>query len=198
MKLNKTLKIIGTVLKIFVGIVIIGFVLTVLLQRFSNNEISFFNLRMFSVRTGSMEPKYKIGDVLLSKEVDPADIKVGDAISYLGDEGGYNGLIITHEVIKIENNPNGKLDFIAQGIANPTADPPVSEDQVYGIIVYKSVILSFIYKVISTPAGMYICVILPLIAMIGYEIVVRMLDKEQEKREKQKKRKRKQKDPELF
>ena len=35
---------------------------------------------MFTVVSGSMEPKYKIGDVLIAKEKDPSKIKVGDAI----------------------------------------------------------------------------------------------------------------------
>ena len=58
----------------------VGFILSVCLQRFSNNKLSILNYRMFTVISGSMEPLYKIGDVLIAKEVKPEDIKVGDKI----------------------------------------------------------------------------------------------------------------------
>ncbi len=188
MKNNKTVKIVGRVIKIVVAIILVAFILTVLLQRLTDNNISFFNFRIFSVRTGSMEPRYNVNDVLISMEVDPEDIKVGDDISYLGEAGQYKGLIITHEVIKIEETDEGKLSFIAQGIANPYSDPAVDADQIYGKIVYKSVILSFFYNIISNPVGMYICIILPIVGILGYEIITRMLDKEEERRSKKTKK----------
>lgn len=63
---------------------LVAFIVVVCLQRFSDNKISFFNYRMFTVISGSMKPKYDIGDVLISKKEDPSKIKVGDTISYLG------------------------------------------------------------------------------------------------------------------
>ena len=65
------------------------------MQRFSDNKMSFFKYRMFTVITGSMEPKYKVGDVLLAKEVPPSEIKVGDTISYEGRSGDVKGRIVT-------------------------------------------------------------------------------------------------------
>ena len=90
------LRIIGAVLRVLFTIFIICFVLVVCLQRFSKNEISVFNLRMFTVASGSMVPKYKIGDVLISKETDPSKIKIGDAVTYLGKSGDFKGKVVTH------------------------------------------------------------------------------------------------------
>ena len=57
------------------------FVLVVCMQRFSNNELSFLNYRMFTVVSGSMIPKYNIGDVVTYKR---------------------EGYHVTHRIIKIE------------------------------------------------------------------------------------------------
>ena len=73
-------KVVKTIVNVVVIVLVLLFVLVVCLQRFSNNEISFLNFRLFTVVSGSMEPVYSIGDVLLAKEVDAEDIEVGDSI----------------------------------------------------------------------------------------------------------------------
>ena len=137
---------------------------------------------MFNVVSGSMEPKYNVGDVLFSKEVDPSDIKVGDSISYIGVQGQVKNKVITHEVISIENDLNGKYLFHTKGISSVVEDPVVSEEQIFGVVVYKSVILSFLYKIISTKFGFYILIIVPLFCIIIYEIIMTLLDKKEKNR----------------
>ena len=87
LKNNKIFKIGVLVFRIILFIVMIGFILSVCLQRFSNNKLSIFNFRMFTVISGSMEPRYKIGDVLIAKEIKPENIKVISKFDdYLADE----------------------------------------------------------------------------------------------------------------
>jgi signal peptidase len=183
LKKNKIFKIGMTILRILIGIVIVGFIIVVCLQRFSGNKISFFNYRMFTVITGSMKPKYDIGDVLISKSVNPSTIKVGDAITYLGNKGNLINKVITHEVVKIEKDANGKYLFHAKGRANLVEDPVVTENQLYGVVIYKSIILSLIYKIVGTTVGFYIFIIIPIIFIIGSEIITTLLNKEEERRE---------------
>ena len=66
---NKIFKIVKGIVNVLLMIFCLLFVLVVCLQRFSNNELSFFDYRMFTVVTGSMEPRYMIGDVLIAKKV---------------------------------------------------------------------------------------------------------------------------------
>ena len=162
------LRIIGAVLRVLFTIFIICFVLVVCLQRFSKNEISVFNLRMFTVASGSMVPKYKIGD----------------AVTYLGKSGDFKGKVVTHEVIQIEKDTDGKYLFHTKGIANLVEDPVVSQEQIYGVVVYKPIILSWLYGLISNKFAFYCLIILPLIAIVIYEIVATLVEKEDEKRAK--------------
>ena len=184
---SRPFKIIKTIFNIAIVVFVLAFVLIVCLQRFSNNRISFFNYRMFTVISGSMEPKYKIGDVLVAKEVAPNKVKVGDTISYLGKVGQFNDKVITHEVVEITKDDKGKLLFHTKGLANLVEDPIVSESQLYGVVVYKSMIMSMVYKVVGTTAGMFIFIIIPIFYIIGSEIISAMLEKEEERRNKAKK-----------
>ena len=67
---NKVYKIIKTIFNVIVFTMCFLFLVVVCLQRFSNNKISLFNYRMFTVASGSMEPEYNIGDVLIAKKKD--------------------------------------------------------------------------------------------------------------------------------
>ena len=181
---KKIMSILKIALKVAFAILFAAFVLMVCLQRFSGNKISFFNYRMFTVASGSMEPKYKIGDVLISKNVDPSKVKVGDTISYLGNKGDFTNKVITHQVVDIAKDADGKYLFHSKGLANLVEDPIVHESQLYGVVVYKSIILSLVYKVVGTKFGLFVFIVLPLLYIIGSEIISAMLEKEEKRRQK--------------
>ena len=183
-KVNKTkfnvLKMFGIVIKAFVIVFMAMFALIICLQRFSDNTLSVFNYRLFSVASGSMAPKYVIGDVILCKDVDLTTIKVGDDITYLGTSGTFKGKVVTHRVLKIEES-EGKLQFHTKGIASTRIDPIVKEEQVYGKIVMELKFLSWLYKFIITPSGFYICIFIPLAILLGSEIISTTVEKYEEK-----------------
>lgn len=179
---KKWFKIIKNIFRVLVGIVIVGFIIVVCLQRFSDNKISFFNYRMFTVISGSMKPKYNIGDVLIAKHVDPSTIKVGDSVSYLGTEGGFENKVITHQVVRIGKDANGNYLFHTKGLANLVEDPVVFANQIYGVVIYRSIILSLIYRIVDTKIGFYLFIILPMLYIIGSEIITTLLSREEKRR----------------
>lgn len=183
-KLKKIFKIIKGIINIVVVLVVLAFVLLVCLQRFSDNKISFLNYRMFTVVTGSMEPKYKIGDVLIAKEKDPSEIKIGDTISYLATKGEVKNNVVTHEVVNITKDEDGTYLFHSKGLANLVEDPVVNENQLYGVVVYKAKLLSFIRKLISTDIGMLIFIIIPILYIIISEMIAILIEKEEKRRQK--------------
>ena len=178
-------KILGITLKIGVLIFMIMFALIICMQRFSNNSISIFNYRLFSVASGSMAPKYVIGDVILCKEVDLRTLKIGDDITYLGTSGTFKDKVVTHRIFGIEE-VDGKLEFQTKGIASTRVDPIVKEEQVYGKIVLELKALSWLYKFITTPNGFYICIFIPITILIGSEIISTSIEKYEEKLAKKK------------
>lgn len=157
-------KIIKTVLIILYQIlVIMALILTmvIVLQRISANNQSIGGYKIFRVITGSMEPEYEVGEVIISKEVNPKDIKVGDDIVYLGRVGEYSGKIIMHNVVAIDTDENGDLIFHAKGLqSNSVEDPQITEDQIYGVVTYRSSILTILYDLATNIYSIFAIVII--------------------------------------
>ena len=157
-------KIIKTVLIILYQIlVIMALILTmvIVLQRISANNQSIGGYKIFRVITGSMEPEYEVGEVVISKEVNPKDIKVGDDIVYLGRVGEYSGKIIMHNVVAIDTDENGDLIFHAKGLqSNSVEDPQIREDQIYGVVTYRSSILTILYDLATNIYSIFAIVII--------------------------------------
>ena len=68
---NKFIKFLLKFIKVIVWIFVLLVIFVILVQRIFDNRVSIGSYRMFTVVTGSMEPVYKVGDVVISKEVDP-------------------------------------------------------------------------------------------------------------------------------
>lgn len=181
---KKFLKIISIVIKTFIGIALAAFILVVCMQRFSDNKLSLFNYRLFSVVSQSMTPVYDIGDVLIAKEKDPSTIKEGDVVSYLGTTGSFADKVVTHRVVNVEKRDDGKYYYRTKGDANLVEDPIVMEDQLYGVVVHKSILLSLVYRIVGTQIGFFMFIIIPIMIIIGSEMISTLLDKEEDRRKK--------------
>lgn len=167
------------------AILIILICAVILIQRFSNNEKSLLGYRLFRVETGSMIPKYNINDVLLAKEVSPEEITVGNDVVYKGNSEQYKGMIITHQVIE-KNSEGDKIKFVTKGIANSSADPEITEDQLVGKVLMEIPILSLITNMLTNIYTLYFLIVLPFILGIFF-MEVRSSEKKERYLEKRRK-----------
>lgn len=167
---NKFIKFLIKFIKVVVWIFVLLVIFVILVQRIFNNQVSIGSYRMFTVVTGSMEPVYNVGDVVISKEVDPSTIKKGDDVVYLGEKDDFKDKIVTHRVIKIEKK-EGDYYFTTKGVANEYSDPVISSDQIYGKVVYRPVVLSFLSGVLNTRLGFYLLIFVPVAFLIFLEIL---------------------------
>lgn len=148
-------------------------------QRFSNQH-NLFGYRVYIVASGSMIPTYNIGDTLLIKEMDASNIKKGDAVTYIGDDVGIDGMIITHQVQEVEMGEDGKYYFHTKGIANNIEDPIVSEEQVLGKVVYRFFLLSFIGRITTSKLLLFCFIAIPIAILIAIEIIKLIYKKDEE------------------
>ena len=171
-RMHPVLHLIISIIKTSLIAFFIIFIFMIGVQKLSNNNLSVGGIRLFTVVSESMVPRYEIGDVLLIKEVDLSEIKKGDNLCYQGLEGDYAGKVITHEVKDIVLDQHGKKSFKTEGIANVLTDPLVSEEQVYGVVQYKTVILSFISKLAYNRVTFYMCIFIPIIGLVIYYFAI--------------------------
>ncbi len=181
-KENKALKIIGNILYFILFLIVVLMLIIVIIQRTSNNSISIGGYRIFAVATGSMVPKYEVGDVIISKEIEPSEIKVGDTVVYKGEVGGFKDKFVTHQIQSINKQEDGTYKFTTKGISNIEADPEISETQVYGKIIYKVKTLSLISKLISNVYVFYFFIFVP-IAIIIYKQIRNLIREDEEEDE---------------
>ena len=184
-KNNKILKIISNIIYTILFIIVLLMLIIVIMQRTSNNEITLGGYRIFVVATGSMEPKYKVGDVLLSKEVEPEDLKVGDDIVYNGEEESFKGKVVTHQIISIEKEEEN-YKIITKGIANSVEDPEITQEQVMGKIVYKIKVLSFFEKAVANNYIFFFIIFVP-IALLTFKQIRNAIYIEEDEEENDKK-----------
>ena len=156
-------------IKFILWVFIIALLAVVLTQRVTNNEKGFLGIRIFTVVTESMVPKYNVGDAILVKEVLPEDLKVGDDITYLGKEESFKDKYITHQIIEIEKKDDGKYRIVTKGIANEDKDPEIDDTQVFGRVLYKTKIISYFNGVVGNLYSMYFVVVVPMAIMIFFE-----------------------------
>lgn len=163
-------KILDKIKKIIYILMVIGVIVLLLfaiVQKTTNNKGSIGGIKIFTVITGSMIPVYNIGDILIVKDITPEEIKVNDDIVYKGEKGSYNNKMITHRVQFIEKKEDGNYKIITKGVANLGQDPEINQTQVYGKVIGKVPIVSFILKLIT---NIYVWILIPVIILVKFNI----------------------------
>ena len=150
--------IIKRLLKIVYVPIIAGIILITILAGYKKcvkheNNISILGFRQYVVATGSMEPEYNIGDVIIIREKPEEEIKIGDIINYTSE----NGIdTITHRVVDIIEK-DGQNYYKTKGDNNNSVDPElVKYSQVKGKLVFKISKLGTVITKMFTGTGITI------------------------------------------
>ncbi len=157
----------------------------------SKDEVpSLFSVSPLIVLSGSMEEDFPAGSLIFTKKAEATEIKEGEIISYF-DPASKTNAVVTHKVRFIKTDADGKLIFYTYGTANVKKDfadvvelecERIPADKLIGR--YTGVHLNGLGNVamfMQTTPGLIVCVILPMAALVGYDILRRKLyDKQHE------------------
>ena len=87
------------------------------------------------VTSGSMAPAILVGDMAVVAPIKPAQMSVGDIITYRSKERP--DIIITHRIVEISHDDLGQIIFHTKGDANETVDQvQVNPTAVVGRVAY--------------------------------------------------------------
>jgi signal peptidase len=175
---NKPLNIILSIIKFIIYAFLVLLLITIFVQKISQNKKTIGGFMIFTVASESMVPEYNVGDIIFTKKVSEDELKIGDNITYLGSEGSVNGLVITHKLVEIEEE-NGQKIFTTKGLVNIIPDPPIVYGQIYGKVVYKTAILSYIGRVINNKYVYYISFIV-IGLIVSIEVVAAIFESKRE------------------
>ena len=71
--------------------------------------------------TGSMEPAIPVHSLVVVQQADPAELQVGDIITFEATEGTLDGALNTHRIVQIDEGSAGPV-FHTKGDANAVED----------------------------------------------------------------------------
>ena len=107
----------------------------------------------YTVISGSMEPKYGVGDLLYVKPVDVNTIQPGDDITFVLNQ---KLDIATHQVVRVDAE---NQHFYTKGLANNIEDgEPVHFNNVIGVPQFSIPLLGYVSNFAQNPPGMYITI----------------------------------------
>ncbi|MCR5553886.1 MAG: signal peptidase I [bacterium] len=187
-------------LVLMVPVLLINVILIIGAIAHPNDVPSFFGFKPLIVLSDSMYPQIKTNDLVISKEVDVKTIVVGDVISYREKNAdGTLGAVITHKVAKVTIDEEGVVHITTTGINNIVRnsdgtpkqnvqgenvtypDEPITGDQVVGKFVLRLAGFGGIIYWMQSVWGLIVCIGLPALALIIYELVKRNAELKAEK-----------------
>jgi signal peptidase len=127
-----------------------------------------FHARPLTVMSGSMEPTIHTGDVVVSRQIPPAEARRGDVVSFTDPERG--GLLVTHRVRSISRKGD-KFTFVTKGDANNSSERwRVGAGDHIGRTMFRLPALGRALAFAHTRKGMVLLVMIPLLLMGILEI----------------------------
>lgn len=168
---HKILTAVGTVLcLLLLPILLIN--ITLIIKSYTNTEEvpSVGGYLPLIVLTDSMYPQIHSGDLIICHTIEGDEVKVGDVISFF-DPAGNGTSIVTHRVMEITTQ-NGVLAYRTKGDANNVEDSMlVPEDNLVGIYRSRIAGAGNIAMFMQTSTGLIVCVVLPLVLLVGYDLI---------------------------
>lgn len=168
------LKIIKYILTAFLLVVL----LLVIFQKITKNKLVIGNIYIFQVVSESMKPVYNIGDIIIVKKTDAKELNVGDDVTYTGKEDNLKGLTITHRIVNTREN-DGNYYFTTKGLANSIEDPEISIEDIYGKVIYHTILFSFVGRLMTNMVIYYLLFIAIGVAF-AYEVISNLFFKKDE------------------
>ena len=135
-----------------------------------NGVPGIFGLRLMSIQTPSMKPTINDGDLVISTQVDPDDLRVKDIITYWTVINGER-VLNTHRIVNIYDG-DGFLIFETKGDANTSADPlTVHEKEIVGVYRFHIPGVGKVFDYLKTGTGFFVVVVIPVFIFFIYHLV---------------------------
>ena len=123
------------------------------------------NYKLFTVMSGSMEPKISVGSVVVVKPI--STYSVGDIITFQGTGTADK---TTHRIYRISDSGGRKI-YTTKGDANDGPDgTPTYENQIIGKEYASAPLLGYLFNYIKTPVGLVLIIIIPAVIIVYEEI----------------------------
>ena len=170
--MKKALHIAGNILTVLILIFALCMTaFTIISVRTLGGNANILGYKPYIVLSDSMRDTFQVGDISVSKAVDPATLEPGDIVTFTSIDPDHYGEVITHKIREITTY-EGQPAFVTYGTTTGEDDAyPASFDQVVGEYVFRVPKLGYFFQFLKTPAGYVTVILLPFLVLIGLQIV---------------------------
>jgi signal peptidase I len=124
--------------------------------------------RALTVMSGSMEPALGVGDVVIDSRVSPAEVRVGDIVTFSDPEG--TGKLITHRVRRVRID-GGTAHLVTKGDnGNAVERWDVPAGGSLGRVEYRVPLLGFFVFWLNGPFARIGLIVIPALLLAGFEL----------------------------
>ena len=168
--LKKVLRISETVISwILVALTVAMMIFTCFSLTFTDSaERNLFGYRWFRVDGDSMKDTFQYGDIIISRDVDPDDLKEGDIITFISQDSANYGQFVTHKIRKRTLDSMGREGFTTYGTTTGDDDRTVvSANYVVGLYQGRLPGLGHLVTFLKSGVGFILCILLPFLAVVA-------------------------------
>ena len=159
---NAIMSVLSTLMMIVAVCVMVFTIISV--NTFNRQDRSLMGYKAFIVLSDSMSATdFDAGDLVLTKDVNPAELQEGDIIAYISENPDNYGEVVTHKIRTV--NPDGT--FTTYGTTTDTDDAyPVSWEQVLGKYDKAIPKVGAFFNFLKTTPGYICCIFVPFALLI--------------------------------
>lgn len=180
---HKVLTVVGIVLCIIlIPILIIN--CTLIVKSFTSDDVpSVAGKLPLIVLTDSMYPQIQSGDLIICKTAEAEDVEVGDVISFF-DPAGNGTSIVTHRVMEVTEE-DGEIAWRTKGDNNNAEDRLLVKASKLVAVYHGTRLPGFgnVALFMQTTPGLIVCVVLPILILVGYDMVRRKVYEKNNKKD---------------
>lgn len=169
--MKKVLQIAKNALSCLVAIAAVAMMVFTLVSVYSLNKTDrdIFGFKFFIAASDSMSTDcFSSGDVIISKAVDPKELKADDIITFLSVDPYSFGQTITHKIRRLTTDENGNPGFVTYGTATNQDDSTiVTYDHIIGKYQGKIPKLGKFFFFLKTPKGYLFCILIPFLLLLS-------------------------------
>ena len=188
METQKIKKVLNIAIKIFTAIVVAFTVFMMAFTIFSvntfdKNDRSLFGTKFYIVRSDSMslselnkddEIHFDAGDIILVKELDPAErkaLKKGDVIAFVSQNTDSRGETITHMIYDVKTDESGRvIGYLTYGSNTGAVDESLVEpDYILGQYSTRLPKVGHFFAFLKSTPGYIVCILIPFLLLILYQ-----------------------------
>lgn len=171
--MKKALNIAGKIVAILIlAFTVLVMVFTVIsVNTVGPDKASLFGYKPYIILSDSMKDTFAVGDMTVSKEVDPQTLEAGDIVTFTSIDPVNYGSVVTHKIREITTY-EGEPAFVTYGTTTGVDDAyPVPFENVLGEYRFRLPKLGYFFQFLKTPAGYFTIILIPFLLLIGLQAV---------------------------